>query len=75
MVEMSSENGALIFKCKGGTDTIHAEALLLLATVLNKISEGDEEELRELIEITREALPEACRYSALIGKSASIDKI
>lgn len=64
-----------MFKYKGETDTIYAETLLLLATALNNISEGDEEKLKELIEITREALPEACRDAALIGKSASIDKI
>lgn len=64
-----------MFKCKGETDMIHAEILLLLATALNKISKGDEEELKDLIEITQEVLPEACRDAALIGKLASIDKI
>ncbi len=64
-----------MFKCKGETDMIHAEILLLLATALNKISKGDEEELKELIEITQEALPEACLHAASIGKWVSIDKI
>lgn len=75
MVEMKAVDGTLAFACEGKKSAVYEETLLLLATALNNISEGDEEELKELIEITREALPGACRDAALIGKLASIDKI